>query len=169
MTRRDFIWKWSAYGVALLVTTVVQAYVLSRLPVLGVTAVLLPQAVAAMAVLEGPTSGAGLGVAAGVVSMSLFHGGPMAIVAYALIGLLVGLVTQYVLRQDFWGCVICTGVALALRGACLVVPRYAAGVAPLPVLLRVAVPELVYSFLLTGLVYLLFRFVCHKFGRIALA
>ena len=71
--------------------------------------------------------------------------------------------------QDFWGCVICTGVALALRGACLVVPRYAAGVAPLSVLLRVAVPELVYSFLLTGLVYLLFRFACHKFGRIALA
>ena len=53
MTRRDQIYKWCIYALGLFPIWVLDAFVLSRYPLLGITPTLLPLAVSAVAVLEG--------------------------------------------------------------------------------------------------------------------
>ena len=58
MTRRDQLFKWAVYALGLLPVWVLDAFVLSRYPLFGVTPILLPVAAAAVAVLEGAAGGA---------------------------------------------------------------------------------------------------------------
>ena len=62
MTRRALVHKWSFYALALLVVWVLDAYVLPRYPVFGLSPMLLPLAGCAAAVLEGSRAGAGFGM-----------------------------------------------------------------------------------------------------------
>lgn len=57
MTRRDQIYKWCIYALGLFPIWVLDAFVLSRYPLLGITPTLLPLAVSAVAVLEGALPG----------------------------------------------------------------------------------------------------------------
>ena len=61
MTRRDFIRKWTVYALGLLPIWLLDAYILPRMPLWGTVPMLLPLAVAAVAVLEGAYSGTGFG------------------------------------------------------------------------------------------------------------
>lgn len=164
MTRQDFIKKWLFYGLALAMTAGLQGLVFSRFRLMGTVPVLLPLALAALATLEGAASGAGFGVAVGVFSMYTDGSGPWIILAASLGGLVVGLVARYVLRQDFIGYIICAVGLYALRLAWCVVPRWLAEVAPLEVLLRVGVPEALWSLLFSPVIYLLFRFFYRRWG-----
>ena len=51
MTRHDFLVKWGVYALALLPVWLLETYVFARLPLFGVRPMLLPLAVAAVAVL----------------------------------------------------------------------------------------------------------------------
>ena len=62
MTRQDFAFKWLLYAVALLPVLLLEFAVFSRWPLLGVSPVLVPVAAFTVAVLEGPTGGAGYGL-----------------------------------------------------------------------------------------------------------
>lgn len=166
MTRRDHVIQWLAYAVALLLTAGLEGLVLSRLPFFGVIPVLLPLALTACATLEGPRAGAGFGIAVGALMSVAAGGGPWRIVVCSAAGLGVGLVTRYVLRQDFVGHLLCSLLVLLGRMAWCVGTRAAAGAAGLPVLLGVGVPELLWSMVFSGPVYLLFRFICRRWGRI---
>ena len=53
MTRRDQIYKWCIYALGLFPIWVLDAFVLSRYPLLGITPTLLPLAVSAVAVMRG--------------------------------------------------------------------------------------------------------------------
>ena len=53
--------KWGVYTLALLPVWFLEAYVLSRVPLWGVSPMLLPLAAVAVAVLEGASGGAGFG------------------------------------------------------------------------------------------------------------
>ena len=63
MTTRDFCIKWLAYGLALLPVWLLELFVLSRYPFMGIKPMLLPLAAVAVAALEGPSGGAGFGLA----------------------------------------------------------------------------------------------------------
>ena len=67
MTRRDQLFKWAVYALGLLPIWVLDAFVLSRYPLFGVTPILLPVAAAAVAVLEGAAGGAGFGLWIGLI------------------------------------------------------------------------------------------------------
>ena len=67
MTRRDQIYKWCIYALGLFPIWVLDAFVLSRYPLLGITPTLLPLAVSAVAVLEGALPGSGFGLAVGLL------------------------------------------------------------------------------------------------------
>ncbi len=164
MTRQDFIKKWAFYGLALAITAGLQGLIFGRFRLMGTIPVLLPLALAALATLEGAACGAGFGVAVGVVSMYADGSGPLVIVVASLCGLFVGLIAQYVLRQDFIGYIICSMGIYALRLAWCVLPRWLERAAPLEVLLRVGVPELLWSLLFSPVVYLLFRFMYRRWG-----
>ena len=115
MTRRNLLHKWSVYALGLLLVWVLDAYILPRYPVFGISPMLLPLAAAAVAVLEGAHAGAGFGMAVGLVWELAYPGGFGGLVfGMALAGLLLGAAAQYGLSQSFPGYLLCCGVLLAV-------------------------------------------------------
>ena len=170
MTRRDQIHKWLIYSLGLLPVWLLDAYILPRYPIAGISPMLLPLAAAAVAVLEGAYAGPGFGMGIGLLWELTYPGGFGGLVfGMALAGMLMGAVSQYVLSQSFPGCLICSaGILAALDGL-----RIARGLlvhaAQLSELLQVAVPEFLYSLVWTPLIWLLFRTIFNKVGGTKLA
>ena len=163
MTRKDFIVKWLAYALALLPIWFLEAYLLSRYPLWGVKPMLLPLCAIAVATLEGATAGTGFALAVGVIFDAMDPGVPGAMIfIMALLGLGVGLLAQYVLRQDFVGCFLCGVLALCTIDGLRIALRLLGGVAPLNVMLTLAGKEILWSLCFTPLVYLLFRWVFRR-------
>ena len=164
MTRRDITIKWIAYLAALVVVSAFNYCVVSRLPI--ALPLLLPMAAVAAAVLEGPKFGALFGMAAGLLATATAHKGLFCIPLLALLGWVCGLLAQYVLRRDLVGHALCAVGAVALWELWQVGSRVIRHTAALPVLLRVALPELLWTLVFSFPVYWLFRFCCTHFGRI---
>ncbi len=164
MTRRDKIIKWIAYLLALWGAAVVNYYVLGPLPI--ALPLLMPVAAVAGGTLEGAPFGAAYGMAAGAIMSGLGGQGPWCIAVLALFGWLAGLTTQYILRRDVWGHLICSVIGLLCWECGEVGLRLLSRTAPPEVLLRVAVPELGWSLAFILPVYWLGRFCCIHYGRI---
>lgn len=164
MARQDTIKKWLAYALALIVTAGLQSLVFTRLKPLGVVPVTLPLAMAALASMEGAASGAGFGIAVGVMSMYVDKGSAWVILLACLGGLITGLVAKYMLSRSFMGYMLCSLGALVLRVIWMAGSRWLAGTAALPVLLKVGALELVWTMALSPIVYALFRFVYLRWG-----
>ena len=164
MTRHDTILKWTAYLLALLAVTVVNYYVLGPLPI--ALPLLLPSLAVAGGTLEGPSFGAVYGAACGAVMSGLGCLGAGCIASLSAFGWIAGLCTQYVLRRDVWGHLICSIAALFLWELWEVGRRLLSHTAPIRVLLGVAGPELLWSLAFTLPVYWLAHFCCVNYGRI---
>ena len=164
MTRRDTIIKWTAYLVVLWLTAVVNYYVLGPLPM--ALPLLLPILAVAGGTLEGAPFGAVYGGACGAVMSSLGYLGPGCILSLSAFGWLSGLATQYLLRRDVWGHLICSLFAALIWEGWMVGVRLLSRTAPLEVLLRTAAPELLWTLALALPVYWAGRFRCIHYGRI---
>lgn len=166
MTQRDKIIQWTAYAAALVFVSGAERLVLSHFPVLGVVPVLLPLALCACAALEGPQAGAGFGIAVGIFMTAAAGGGFWRLAVCSAAGFLCGLITRYGLPQAFIGHLVCSSLVMAVRMVWCVVSRLVSGSAGLSVLLRVAVPEFLWSMVFSIPIYLLFRFVCEHWGSL---
>ena len=164
MTRRDIILKWIAYLVTAWLTAMVNYYVLPSLPI--PIPLLLPVLAVAGGTLEGAPFGAVYGMACGGLLSSLGNRSALCIAALSAFGWIAGLITQYVLRRDVWGHLICSGGMLVLWEIWEVGVRLLRGLAPLKILLRVGAPELICSLLFVLPVYWAGRFCCIHYGRI---
>ncbi len=170
MTRRDLIHKWAAYALGLLPVWVLDAYILSRYPLWGTSPMLLPLAVAAVAVLEGAYAGTGFGLAVGLLWELAYPGGFGGLVFYlALAGMAMGAVSQYALSQSFAGCLICSAGVLGVLDLLRVARGLLVDLASLSDLLQVAAPEFFWSLAWTPLVWLLFRSIYRRVGGTKLA
>ncbi len=170
MTRRDVIHKWLVYSLGLLPVWLLDAYILPRCPLFGVVPMLLPLAVAAVAVLEGAYAGTGFGLGVGLLWELAYPGGFGGSVFFlALAGMAMGAVSQYALNQSFVGCLICAAGELALLDFLRVTRMLFINAASLSALLQVAVPEFLWSLVWTPLVWLLFRAVYNRVGGTKLA
>lgn len=170
MTRRDLFHKWAVYALALVPVWLMDACILPRYPLFGVTPDLLPLAVAAVSVLEGAYAGTGFGLAVGLLWELAYPGGSGALVfGMALAGMAMGAVSQYALSQSFPGCLICSAGLLAALDLLRVARGLFTDLAPLSALLAVAVPEFLWSLAWTPLVWLLFRAVYRRVGGTRLA
>ena len=170
MTRRDLIHKWAVYALGLLPVWVLDAYILSRYPLWGTSPMLLPLAVAAVAVLEGAYAGTGFGLAVGLLWELAYPGGFGGLVFYlALAGMAMGAVSQYALSQSFAGCLICAAGTLGLLDLLRVARGLLVDLASLSDLLQVAAPEFFWSLAWTPLVWLLFRSIYRRVGGTKLA
>ena len=170
MTRRDFIHKWLVYALGLLPVWLLDAYILPRYPLYGASPMLLPLAVAAVAVLEGAYSGTGFGLGVGLLWELAYPGGFGGLVLFlALAGMAMGAVSQYALSQSFIGCLICAGGTVGLLELLRVARGLLTNAAPLSALLEAAAPEFLWSVAWTPLVWLLFRAVYRKVGGNKLA
>ena len=154
--------KWGVYTLALLPVWFLEAYVLSRVPLWGVSPMLLPLAAVAVAVLEGASGGAGFGVAVGVLCGAVYGTGGLIVLGMCLIGLGCGLLTQYVLRRDLLGCLLCAVLGLGLVDVARVVMRMAGGERDLPAMLSLAGREILWSLVCVAPVYALFHWVFQR-------
>ena len=153
MTTRDQVHKWFFYALGLVPIWVLDAFVLNRIAPFGVIPMLLPLAVAAVAVLEGAYAGGFGGLVFGM----------------ALAGMAVGAASQYVLSQNFFSCLLCSAVVLGALDGLRLIRALFIRLDTLDVLLRVAVPEVLLSLCWTPLVYLIFRFIFRRVGGTRLA
>ena len=170
MTRRDFIHKWLVYALGLLPVWLLDAYILPRYPLYGASPMLLPLAVAAVAVLEGAYSGTGFGLGVGLLWELAYPGGFGGLVLFlALAGMAMGAVSQYALSQSFIGCLICAAGTVGLLELLRIARGLLTNAAPLSALLEAAAPEFLSSMAWTPLVWLLFRAVYRKVGGNKLA
>ena len=170
MTRRDLFHKWAVYALGLLPVWVLDAYILSRYPLWGTSPMLLPLAVAAVAVLEGAYAGTGFGLAVGLLWELAYPGGFGGLVFYlALAGMAMGAVSQYALSQSFAGCLICSAGVLGVLDLLRVARGLLVDLASLSDLLQVAAPEFFWSLAWTPLVWLLFRSIYRRVGGTKLA
>ena len=163
MTTRDFCVKWGAYGLAVLPVWFLEIFILGRIPFPGACPMLLPMAAVAVAVLEGGVAGAGFGLAVGILCDAVYFGAAGAwTIGLALLGAGAGVAARYGLRQNLAGCLLCSLVGLLFIDGLRVLVRLMAGIAPLPVLAAVALPEIFWSMLFVFPIYALFLWVFNR-------
>ena len=168
MTQRDHVIKWCSYALVFLLVAGLENLIFARLPIWGVVPVIAPLAVVAVGVFEGSTAGAVFGIAAGAFCDALYLSGGGMTIACTLMGLFSGITTQYAFNASLAGCYICSALSLAGLDGVRVAVRLFRG-AELDSLLRIAVPEVLYSLALTLPVYLMFRAVYRRVGGDKLA
>lgn len=159
MTRHDFSVKWTVFAVALLPVWFLEVYVLNRLPFFGIAPMLLPLAAVAVATLEGAAPGGAFALAVGILCDAVYGTGGAMTLGITAIGIVTGFAAQYLLRQNFGGCFICSLGGLLAIDICRIGWRLASGVAALEPMLRVAGLEIIWSLVFVAPVYLLFRWV----------
>ena len=170
MTRQALFHKWFLYALALFPVGLLDACILSRYPLFGVRPMLLPLAVVAVAVLEGSHAGAGFGLGVGLLwALAYSSGKGMMVIGLTLVGLLTGAAAQYALSQSFLGCLLCSAGALAAIDLWRIAVRLFVRSAGWTSMLRVAVPEILWSLAWTPLVYLIFHAVYRRVGGSRLA
>ena len=171
MTHRDLIHKWFVYcTLGLLPLWVLDAHILPRFPLFGVTPMLLPLAAAAVAVLEGSFAGAGFGLAVGLLWEMGYPGGfGLLVVGLSLAGLAIGALAQYALSQSLPGCLLCSAGLLVLLDGLRVARGLITHAAPLSALLGVAIPECLLSMAWVPVVYLIFSRIYQRVGGTKLA
>ena len=170
MTRQDLIHKWLIYALGLVPVWLLDAYILPRFPVFGVSPMLLPAAVASVAVLEGALAGTGFGMAVGLLWELAYPGGFGGLVLFmALAGLLIGTVSQLALSQSTLGCLVCSGGAFLALDGLRIFRGLMKNIATVSIMLEVAVPEVLLSLLWTLPIWLLFRFIFNRVGGTKLA
>lgn len=164
MTRKDIALKWLAYLAALTVVTIFNYNILDMFPIS--IPLLLPVAAVSAGILEGPKFGAAFGMVVGLVLSAAGHKGLLALPLMALLGWLCGLLALHALRRDLLGNLLCAGGAILLWEVWQVGIRLILHTAPLNLLVMVALPELLWTFVFITPVYWVFRFCCVHYGRI---
>lgn len=170
MTRRDLIHKWLVYALGLLPVWLLDAYILPRHPLMGVSPMLLPLAAVAVAVLEGAYAGTGFGLAVGLLWELAYPGGfGGLVIGMALVGMATGAVAQYALSQSLPGCLLCSAGVLAVLDGLRVLRGLITETASLSALLQVAVPECLLSLAWCPVIFLFFRAIFNRVGGTKLA
>lgn len=170
MTRRDLFQKWFIYALGLLPVWLLDAFILPRYPLFGLSPMLLPSAVVSVAVLEGAYAGTGFGLAVGLLWELAYPGGfGGLVIAMALVGMITGGAAQYALSQSLPGCLLCSAGVLLLLDGLRVARGLIINAADLSVLLQLAVPECLLSIAWTPVIYFLFRTIFRHVGGTKLA
>lgn len=159
MTRKDFLTKWLIYALALLPVWFLEAYLLSRVKLFGVSPTPLVVAAVIVAVLEGSKAGGGFALAVGILCDTIYHTPGAMTLSLTLLGVGSGIAAQYLVRQNLVGCLLCSACSLFLIDFFRVGWRLALGVAPLGALLQVAIPEFLFSLVFVFPLYPLFHAV----------
>ena len=170
MTRQAWLQKWISYTLALLGVWLLDAYVLSRFPVFGVTPILLPVAATAVGVLEGVSGGAGFGLATGLLWATAYPSSMgLRVLLLTVVGMLTGALAQYALSQTLMGCLLCSAATLAVIEAAYAAQELFFLRATLWSVLRSALPQLLWTLCWAPVVYGVFHRVFLRVGGDRLA
>lgn len=170
MTGRDLIHKWFIYSLGLLPVWMLDAFILNRFPVWGVSPSLLPLAVAAVAVLEGSCGGAGFGLGVGLLWVLTYPtGGSWLVLLLTLAGMAMGATSQYALSKSYPGFLLCSLAVMTLLDIPRIIHRFLFQFVDLTALFHLAARECLLSLLWSPVVYLIFWLVYRRVGGTRLA
>jgi len=166
VTRRNQLYKWFVYTLALLPVWWLDAFVLSRFPIFGVTPILLPVAAVCAGVLLGVAGGAGFGLYAGLIWAAAYAGGQGGrVLMLTLAGMIAGALAQHALAQSLPGCLLCCAGALGLLELFHLVKELFFLRADLWSALCSAVPQFLWTLCWVPLIYRLFARVFARLDR----
>lgn len=160
--RRSDVTKWLIYALGVAVVWMAETLFLNRLPLFGVIPVLLPLTAVAVGLWEGAFPGAVFGLCLGVFADAVYPGLPGGMtLGLCLIGWLTGAMSQYRVRQNLPGYLICAvsaaaALALARASAALLSHKGTAGA-----VFSLAGREMACSLVYAIPIYLLF-FLLHR-------
>lgn len=114
MEKKAIRYKWVLYALLMFVVIILETTLLSRLKIFGSAPIhLLPYAVAAIAMLEGTTSGALAGLFAGVLSDAMFSGTDgFYTIVFVLCGILISFLCTLVFWKNYWTTLIYLAVVI---------------------------------------------------------
>lgn len=155
--------KWLSYAAAFLVVFFFETCVLNRFPIHHGTPILAPLVVTAVALFEGPVNGAVYGLVVGFFCSAVYYrSGLMMLPVFTIIGALTGTTRTQRIGRSLFGCAICALAGLALLELCHIMVGLLFHGTALLAMVRVALPELIYSMVFLIPVYLLIRTVYRK-------
>lgn len=171
MTRALIIKKWAIYSLCgLFPVWLLDAYILSRYPIGSLIPQLLPLTVVCIAIFEGAYAGTGFGLATGLLWTLTYPGTmSMRILLLSLVGLSVGILAQYALRQSFPGYLLCSAATYAVLSAMNIFRELLIHSAPLSVLLGVGIGETILTLIWSPLIFFLFARIFARVGGTRLA
>lgn len=165
MTQQDKQKKWLCYALTVLPVWLLEAQVLSRLPLFGVVPVLLPLAAVAAGLLEGSSAGAWFGLGVGILADAVYPGVPGGMtLGLALLGWLSGVFSEHGIGQTFPGYLICSSVSFLLLELCRTLFAGFTALGPWRAVAFLALKEGLWSLCFSPVVYLLFRLVYRRVG-----
>lgn len=156
--------KWLLYTAAFFFFFFLERCVLNRFPICGCIPLLTPLCVIAAACFEGSLSGSIMGLAAGVLcALVYYRGGVLMVPCCTLLGLLAGTTTTKQVGKTITGVLLCCAAGMALLEGFRVWLQHVFQLIDLDTLLRIAVPEGLYSLPFALPVYGLFSLIYRKF------
>lgn len=142
----------------LLLAYILQDMIFTRLEVFGARPLVLPVAVAAVAMFEGSVRGGIFGLAAGILcDASLGQPAVLFTILLTVCGLTVGILGETVLARGFPSFLTCCTGTLVLCVFCQALPLLIYAGAPIRALAMTALAQLVYSILFALPVYRMAR------------
>lgn len=162
--------KWLVYSLGLLPLWMLDCYILARYPMYGVTPLLLPLIVSAVATLEGRLAGGTFGMWVGFLWETTYPVAPWGMIFFlALFGFLAGAWVQYGLQKGFVGFFICTLAMLSGVEFLWMFGWLLLGKGTTMTLLALSGKQILLSLCYTPLVYLVYQKIFKKVGGNKLA
>jgi rod shape-determining protein MreD len=166
MYKRNIIVKWILYALLAFILTLLQEYVFSRIKIMGVAPILGGVITATIAMYEGGIAGGIFGAVLGYMCNN-YSGGTEGLFAfmYLIGGFATGVLCEYMFRKKFitaflWAAALTLSSTFVYFFIFFLIP----GKAGVSALLLVGLPEVVYSVLLTPLVYFPVREIAKRSG-----
>lgn len=164
--RRSDVGKWLLYALGVWVVWIAETLFLNRLPILGVIPVLLPLAAVAVGLWEGALPGAVFGLCLGIFADAVYPGLPGGMtLGLCVIGWLTGAMSQYRVRQNLLGYLICAVAAMTALEVFRALSAALSHLGALSHILSLGGRELACSLLYAIPVYLLFKLLHHLVSK----
>lgn len=123
-SKRAF-YKWLTYGILIAAVMVVESTLLCRISLFGATPALLPYLVAAIAMREGSTGAAGIGLMAGLITDAMIPGvAGFYTVTFVLCGITVGILCRVLFQKHYFASLLYWGISLIIVDGLYYVVRF---------------------------------------------
>ncbi|MCD8146778.1 MAG: rod shape-determining protein MreD [Clostridiales bacterium] len=156
--------KWGIYALSYLVMYFIKICILNRIPIYGALPELAPLVVAAVGCYEGSLGGALYGLGVGFFCSAVyFRGGTMMIPICTVTGVLAGLTTRRQIGKNFLGVVLCGAMGVLVLEGARVFYYYTFGGNDMETLLRIAVPEGLYSLVFVIPIYFVYAAIYQRY------
>lgn len=160
---KDMTIRIVSHTLMLLLLFVLQSMVFSRLRIMSVAPLIMPMAVIGVGLFEGATWGGGFGIAAGVLcDLSYSETSVFFTVLLTILGMAVGLLSEYVLTKGLFSYLLCCLLSLVIIAFLQMFGFLVFQRVDIQSLLQVGIIQTLYSLIFSVPTYYLTKIVSRK-------